>query len=138
MTWEFREHTADLRVAFRVSTLEQLFADAVRLIRQLVAGDAAPGGPRERHKVELVAADPAELLFGFLRELLFLFETRRFVPVSLDLHRLEPTGVTATVVGEAFDPGRHEAQPEVKAVTRHGLFVVERDGRWEAEVVFDL
>ena len=138
MTWEYREHTADLRVAFRASSLEDLFSDGMLLVRELVAGSSAEPRPGRRHTLRLEADSPAELLRAFLRELLFLFETERFVPAALDVVRVDDTRLEATVRGEPFDPDRHETQPEVKAVTRHGLGATRSGSGWTAEVVFDL
>jgi SHS2 domain-containing protein len=46
--------------------------------------------------------------------------------------------LSGSVRGEPFDPARHEAQPEVKAVTRHELSVRPLGKQWVAEVVFDV
>jgi SHS2 domain-containing protein len=57
---------------------------------------------------------------------------------EVELGRVTPTSLEATVAGERFDPSRHETQPEVKAVTRHELVVEQTEGRWRAEVLFDV
>lgn len=138
VSWERREHTADLRVHFDAADLETLFRDATDLIRTLVAGESAQVSRRLRRTLSLRADAVDELLFAWLRELLFLFDTERFVPGALDLRAVSRTALEATIRGEPFDPRRHAPQPEVKAVTRHGLTAIQRDDGWEAEVVFDL
>ena len=138
MTWEYREHTADLRVAFTTSTLEELFTDAVLLVRELVAGSGAEARHSQESPVRFEVESPPELLLAFLRELLFLFETKQFVPASLEIRQLDETRLEATVGGEPFDPDGHQPQPEVKAVTRHGLEVTRSGSGWRAEVVVDV
>ena len=106
-------------------------------MRELVAGTAALTHPGETREVE-IAGEPAELVFRFLRELLYFFNTDGFVPGNVEIEWRTPEHLTARVHGEPFDPERHEPQPEVKAVTRHGLTVEHVGNRWRAEVVFDL
>lgn len=139
MSWEFLPHTADIRVRFTARDLEALLGDATDLVAHLTAGGAAGAAAREARPLRLTAGGPDELLFAYLKELLFLYATESFVPGAIQVRSVSPTGLDAVVRGERFDPDRHEPQPEVKAVTRHGLRVENRDGEgWEAEVVFDL
>jgi SHS2 domain-containing protein len=47
--------------------------------------------------------------------------------------------VKAELVGEAIDPGKHELEADVKAVTFHGLRAARNaDGSWEAHVTVDV
>src|SRR5947208_1475037 len=68
-------------------------------------------------------------LVRFLGDVLYLYDTERFVP-----DRVSPAGIS----GEPFDPARHHALREVKAVTYHGA-AVRRDGAgYGATIVFDV
>ena len=82
--------------------------------------------------------DAAETFLGFLRELLFLHATDAFLPSAFHPDAIVETAITGWVAGEPFDIGRHEHQPEVKAVTRHGLVVERQRQGWHAEIVFDV
>ncbi len=82
--------------------------------------------------------EPAEVFLVYLRELLYLFETESFLPAAVLTDPYDETELAPRVLGEVYDPARHEHQPEVKAVTRHGLVVEQRDDGWYAEVVFDV
>jgi SHS2 domain-containing protein len=137
VTYRFLPHTADLKVAIEGERFEDLFHDGLAVTRELVAGDGA-AEPRERRRLVLDAPDAAELLLGFLKELLYWFATDTFAPAELEIESLSDQELRGVVTGERFDPGRHEAQPEVKAVTRHQLQVSEQDGFWLAQVVFDV
>jgi len=49
--------------------------------------------------------------------------------------------VTASgIAGETYDPAKHQAQREVKAVTRHGaeVRVAEGEGGYHTTIVFDV
>jgi protein archease len=138
LSYRYLPHTADLRVELTAPTLDALFGEATELARTLTAGETVDVRSTAARHVSLAAVDPAELLFAYLRALLYLHATERFVPARMRLGRLDATGLEADVYGESFDPARHEAQPEVKAVTRHGLYVVRAPTGWRAEVVLDL
>ena len=82
--------------------------------------------------------DPAELAVAFLNELLVLEETDGFLGrrISATTRGRPATSVRARVLGEPFDPARHVARTEVKAVTYHDLLFDPRAGR--ARVIVDL
>lgn len=117
--------------------LESLYADATDLVRELVVGQSEVAASDVR-QVAVAGADGAETFLAFLRELLFVFETEGFVPARFEAERTDERGVRGRLHGERFDPARHEAQPEVKAVTRHGLALERADAGWRAQVVFDV
>lgn len=137
MTYRFLPHTADIRVAFQAPDLAGLLDDAVEVSRRLFVGES-PVDDREGRPVTIDAPDAGELLLAFLRELLFAYGTSGFLPASLIVQDLSPTRLRAHLGGEPLDPARHEAEPEVKAVTRHAFSVRETEVGWEAEVVFDV
>ncbi len=137
VTYRFVPHTADVKVELVAGSLEELFRDAARLVRELVAG-SAPVRSTEERAVGLKADEPAELLLGFLQELFYQFAVDAFVPGDVTFRRLSPTELEARVHGEPFDAARHETQPEVKAVTRHGLLAEQTSAGWRAEVLFDV
>jgi len=94
--------------------------------------------PREERAVSASAGDPAALVVAFLTELLKLRETDGFLVREVRARTLgtPPTGVVARVSGERFDPARHVARTEVKAVTYHDLEFDPRRGR--ARVIVDI
>lgn len=137
MTYRYLPHTADIKVAIEAPSLEALFHDGVTLTRQLLVG-ASPVESGEQHPVRLEIPDRQELLLAFLRDLLYRYETSGFLPAGLVITRLDTDCLEGQLLGEPFDGTRHAPEPEVKAVTRHGLVVRETDNGWYAEVVFDV
>jgi SHS2 domain-containing protein len=92
----------------------------------------------EEVSLGVIGAELDYLLFDWLNELLFIFETRRLVLVEFQV-RVAESSVQATARGEPFDPARHHAEHEVKAITYHELKVAqEPDGTWLAEVIVDI
>jgi SHS2 domain-containing protein len=141
VTYYYLPHTADLRVAFEAPTFAALLEDVVRVIREQTAGDRSVEA-RAGRGLALEAPDLAELFFSFAREALAAFQVDRFVPAGFELHALAlppaRPSVAGRLWGEPFDPARHEVQPEIKAVTRHGLKLEEGPGAWRAELLFDV
>jgi SHS2 domain-containing protein len=78
------------------------------------------------------SGEPSEQLFRFIRELLYVHDTQRFVPSALA--SIEPLAVA----GETFDERRHVVEHGVKALTRHGYVYVESERGFHVEMVFDL
>ncbi len=101
---------------------------------------AAPRGvrPRLERTVAARGRDPAELVVAYLDELLLLEETEGFVGRRIEARTRgrPPNEVVARVLGEPFDPARHVARSEVKAVTLHQLRFDPRAGR--ARVIVDV
>jgi SHS2 domain-containing protein len=127
--YRWADHTAELELHVEAATPEEVFAEAARALGELVG--AGPGEPVE-HVVQLTAQDLATLLVDFLDELVYLSETKAFVPENADI-ALDGTQLRAAL------RGRHaETSPLVKAVTYHGLVFARQDGVWNARVILDV
>jgi SHS2 domain-containing protein len=137
VTYRYLPHTADIRVAIDSPTLGDLLREALVVSRHLFVGDSKVAA-REYHRLTLDAKDAEELVLAFLQELLYRYTTDGFVPATLTVDRVTPTALRSHLAGERLDPARHVAEPEVKAVTRHGLVVRHTDDGWRAEVLFDV
>ena len=136
--YETFEHTADLGLRVRAADLDGLFAEAGRGLFSLMIANLEDVRLVEEVSLGVVGEDLDYLLFDWLNELLFLFESRRLVLAQFEV-RVTQTSVQATARGETFDPLRHRAEHEVKAITYHELKVVqEPDGGWLAEVIVDI
>lgn len=101
---------------------------------------AARARPRrlERRPLRVEGDDVPSLLVNFLAEILSLFDAGHFAPARVEVARVTPTAVEATLVGEPRSPARHRWSLIVKAVTYHGLEVREHDGAWTARVFLDI
>lgn len=141
MTHRFLAHTADVRVGIDAPSLRRLLEELVDVLRVLTAGDRAVQ-PRAAREIAIQAPDPPELLLALAREALDAFELDGLVPARIELDTLTEAPGSLTLrgrlVGEPFDPARHETQPEIKALTRHGLVAERVPEGWRAELLFDV
>lgn len=106
-----------------------MFADALSAYRELANGD----GEEAVVEIGLDGVDRADLLAQWLDELVYLADTRGFVPeriLEIDVWR---AALRAIVAGRTGSPS-----PLVKAVTYHGLGFTFDGSRWHARVVLDV
>jgi len=135
--FELFEHTADLGLRVGAATLEELLVEAGRgLLTMLVANPQAVR-PVQSRSIELPAEEPTYLLFDWLSELLFAFESEKLLLGEFDV-RMASGKLSATCRGEPMDAARHQMEHEVKAITYHGLRVHQTADGWEAEVIVDI
>ena len=94
--------------------------------------------PRVERAVSASGEDPTSLVVSFLTELLVLKETEGFVGCQIRARPVgnPPTAIVASVAGEPFDPTRHTARVDVKAITFHELEFDTDHGR--ARVIVDI
>jgi SHS2 domain-containing protein len=125
-------HTADLGAEIAAPELAALYDEGASLLREILVG-ASPVEARESRRLALVGDDERERLFRFLRELVYLADCERFLPAAVTIAKR-----VATVAGETFDPSRHVAERQVKALTRHRFELEREKGGYRCRMVFDL
>ena len=134
---EFFEHTADLGLRIKTATLDALFSEAGEALFAAIVEDPTTIERRQAHEVRIENDDPELLLFDWLNELLYQFDTHHLLfsgfQVLVDSNRLK-----ATAWGEPLDRDRHLLSHEVKAITYHGLRVEQNADGWLAEVIVDI
>jgi SHS2 domain-containing protein len=135
--FETFEHTADIGLAARGATLEELFANAAMGLVDLMV-DPAGLGDGIHVEVTVSAPDREALLVAWLNELLYQLDSGAFLPRRCRITRLTGTQLGADLWGDRLDRGRHALRRLVKAATYHGLHVAQDGGRWEARVILDL
>jgi SHS2 domain-containing protein len=135
--YELFEHTADLGLRMRAKSLDALFAEAGRALFSVIVANFESVEPVQELAFQVEGSRRDDLLFDWLAELLYTFDTRQVLLSDFRV-RVEQQGLQATAHGEPFDPDRHELDMEVKAITYHGLKVEQDGDGWLAEVIVDL
>jgi SHS2 domain-containing protein len=135
--FELFEHTADLGLRVRAATLEELLAEAARGLLAMIVANPDAVRPVEPRTIRLTVDQPQYLLFDWLNELLYAFESEKLLlsEFALEFHGEQ---LTAVCRGEPMDSARHQMDHEVKAITYHGLRVEEARDGWYAEVIVDI
>ena len=135
--YELFEHTADLGLRVRASTLNELFADAGTGLASMIVEDVASVESLVSIPIEIVGSDREFLLFDWLRALLYHFDDDKLVFNKFDVI-VDEFGLKAVVWGEPLEPDRHGRSHEVKAITYHELKVEPTADGWMAEVIVDI
>lgn len=138
MPFELLDHTADIGLLIRGTTLEELFLSAGRGLQQVIGGDPPVGKGDIAEEVSLAGDRLDDLLVRWLQEWLYLFDSQGLVVVAVDGLTVEPTRVRARLHCRRIDPHRVRAEREVKAVTYHRLRLEQTAHGWEAEIYLDL
>lgn len=132
-------HTADGKFQAFGSTLEEAFGNAALAVASLI-WDWSKVELKVRHFVHVRGIDREQLLVKFLGEVIYLFETKRFLLGKVDGLKIRPEfegfSLEALLVGDSLSD-RHELYGDVKAVTYHDLKIEECDG-FTLQVVVDM
>jgi|SRR5579859_1204896 len=133
---EHIDHTADIGVVVRAATAKDAFiAAAGAMLDYMVERDKVPEA--QERNLEVTADGWEDLLVTWLEELLYLFESERFVPKRIELAELSPDHLRAHLHGDTLDAERDETKIGIKAVTYHQLRAEETEEGFVARVIFD-
>jgi SHS2 domain-containing protein len=119
------------------SNFSELLVSAAEGMYSLIT---SPGSisPQKKIEIEAKAASREGLLVSLLNELIFYFDAYGFIGKELIIQDLSDTFIKALVSGEDFNQEKHDSGLLIKAATYHKMKIEEKDGRLEAEVIFDI
>jgi SHS2 domain-containing protein len=135
--YETFDHTADLGLRIRSADLNTLFAEAALALFATVVEDLDTVKPDRKVDVTIAGTDRDYLLFDWLKELLYHFDSEHLLLSRFEV-RIGDDGLQGSAWGEPLDRNRHELAHEVKAITYHGLRVEPDADGWLAEVIVDI
>jgi len=135
--YETFEHTADLGLRVRAADLNQLFIEAAQGLFSAIVDDLGTVEPKQKIEVNLHGDDLGYLLFDWLNDLLYRFDTEHLLFGKFEV-RIEKQNLLASAWGEPLNPSRHSLAHEVKAITYHSLRVEKENDGWLAEVIVDI
>jgi SHS2 domain-containing protein len=136
VSYELRDHTADVAVAARGATLGDAFAAVADGLTAAMCDDVPDDG--ERFAVAVDASTRERLLFDYLDELIYQRDVRNVLPAAHEA-TVERTddGWRVDASARAVPLSAVDAR-EVKAVTYSEMRLEPTDDGWEAYVVFDV
>jgi len=137
MGYELLDHTADLMIRVWSADVKGLFQEAARALFAIIT-DLEKVTVHLSREVAVQGSGREELLVAWLSELLYLYEVKGLLFCDFALTEINEKNVKGVAMGEAFDEGRHPIKTGIKAVTYHQLEIKEQDGRWQAQVIFDI
>ncbi|MFB6183388.1 MAG: archease [Haloarculaceae archaeon] len=136
MSFDLRDHTADVAVEARGRTLDETFAAVADGLAAAMYEDPPEGG--DRFPLTVTAESREALLFDYLDELIYERDVRNVLPVDNEA-AVTGSGDVWTVEASARGlPLSSIHAREVKAVTYSEMELVETDDGWRAYVVLDV
>jgi SHS2 domain-containing protein len=140
MSYELREHTADVAVAAEGTTLGDVFA-AVADGMAAAQCEAIPDAGGDRRALDVRAEGREALLFDYLDELIYERDVRSVLPVNNEATVSVPDESDEEWLVEASYRGvplTDVVARDLKAVTYSEMELAESAAGWEAYVVFDV
>ncbi len=131
------EHTADLGLRIHADSLQKLFADAAYGFFSIIVENIEEVHAVQEKNFQLKGGQYDYLLFDWLNELLYTFETEKLLFSDFRV-QVTPSGLRAICRGELMDPAVHKMDHEIKAITYHGLKLESKEDGWLAEVIVDI
>jgi len=136
MSYELRDHTADVAVEASAATLGAVCAAVADGMAAAMCDDIPAGGGS--HPVSVTAESMEALLFDYLDELIYERDVNEVLPVDND-------GIVRETNEEWQFEGTYRGVPlsdvvarDLKAVTYSEMEITETDDGWRAYVVFDV
>lgn len=136
MKYKFIEHTADIEFDAYGKNLEEVFSNCAYAFVESICKKKILEKKKIKFSVE--GNDLENLLYNFLEELLFLFDSEHFIlsrilKIEIDEGRKK---LVCEVTGDIAE--NYEIISHVKAVTYNSMFVRKEGERWVAHVVLDV
>ena len=130
------EHTADLGIEVRGSSLKELFENAAKAVFAEMAGKVLEQANKGPLTVKVSAPNLEELLVRWLDELLYLGETKEMIFTKFEITNMSEDSIEARVWGVDYS----EAAPEleIKAVTYHDLKLEKTEDGYMARFIADI
>eukprot|EP00030_Apusomonadida_sp_AF-17_P005627 a5599_30.p1 GENE.a5599_30~~a5599_30.p1 ORF type:complete len:226 (+),score=80.15 a5599_30:29-679(+) len=137
--YEYRDHTADIQLHAWGYDLAMTFENtALAMFDYMVELPAM--AIKETRRIEAKAHDLNSLLFAFMDEWLYMFNTEMFVAKQIFISAFDRENfvIRAEGRGEIFDKTVHPAGTEVKAITFSEMQIHETDTRCDIYIIVDI
>lgn len=141
MNFEYRDHTADIQLHAWGKDMSEAFENAgLAMFNYMTPLQGVKIDPTKEKIYKMQAHDMQSLLFAFLDELLFIFNTEFFVCKAIHIIKFdrETWEIEAKGSGETFSPETHAMGTEIKAITYSAMQVVEERDKSEVYVIVDI
>jgi SHS2 domain-containing protein len=129
------EHKADLKIRVFGKTKEELFENAMIGMLEAAKYEKKIKNQKSKIKIKIKSFDLPSLLVDFLSEVLYLVETKKLVFEKAEFKKFAENEIEAILIGKPLK----RMEVNIKGVTYHDLDIhQERDGTWEAAILFDI
>lgn len=139
MTYNFLEHTADVKFVAEAETIEKLFIEASMALKESICGKIIILSQYMKN-IEIRGDNLENLLYKFLEEFLFLLDSEDFLISEMKEIEIDKENfvLKATISGDKSE--HYKFTNDVKAITYNDMFVKfnEEKNVWQTQVVVDV
>lgn len=139
--YDYLPHMSDIYIAAYGSTLNEAFENAAEAMFNIIT-DISKIHPIGMFKICVNGIDEYNLLYNWLEELLFLFDTNRFVFSKFKVYRIEKENssyiLEGEVYGEPFNPAVHKRGREIKSPTYSLMEISQSNSIYVVKFVLDI
>ena len=140
--FELVEHTADIGLKIYGKDKRELFINAARGMFFLITGSVVSSvrdKPKKYFTVESSASNLEDLIISWLNDILYIYDTEFVIFDEYTINSMTEKKIRARIRAIRMEDSPYQIIKEIKAVTYHNLHVYQnKDGRWEANIVFDI
>jgi len=136
MKFKFLEHTADIKFQASGDSIEEAFSNSALAMFNSMSDEKVK--EKKSFKINVKGKDFESLLYNFLEELLFLFDSENFFVgkvKSINIDK-ENFNLNAEVAGDNAE--NYEIHIDIKAITYNDMFVKKKGNKWIVQVVLDV
>jgi SHS2 domain-containing protein len=141
MSIKFLDHPSDVYVEVRAKSLEEAFALSGVAVYEVMT-DVSRVEKVEKVEVTVEGFDLHSLLYNWLEELIYLFDSKGFLGSEVEVEELvgDDNGfrLKAVITGERYDDKRHESKTAIKAATYHLMEIKREDDEYVVRFVLDI
>ncbi len=139
--FRFLEHTADIKVRAYGKTINEAFQEAARALFEAMT-DTSKINPRIKRKIEVEAEDLKALLYQWLEEFIYLFDSEGLIFSEFKVESIQQKEGILKLKGEAsgeeFDSKKHAQRSAIKAITYHEMKIDQSPKKTTLEFVLDI
>ena len=132
------DHTGDVGIEIENETLHGLIEDAIKGLYSIFLEAVKPEIKGEK-EIYIEGKDIEELLVETLKEMIFLFDTKKIIFVKFVEGKVDENRIYGRYYYDIFNSERYKVlSGGVKAATYHNLKVIKRDGKYYAQIIIDV
>ncbi|NCN51470.1 archease [archaeon] len=131
--YKFIKHTADIQFQIEGKSIEEIFLDSASALMNSICKEKIKSKIKKEIAVE--GHDFESLLYNFLEEILFLFDSEQFLISKIEKIKIDKFKLKCVLFG---DKGNYEIISHVKAVTYNEMYVKKEKSSWKAQVTLDV
>ena len=134
--FKFLEHTADIKFQAYGKNLNEVFENSAYAMLNVLSESKIKS--KIKKNIHVKGMDLENLLYNFLEELLFLFDSENFILSKIRKIKIDKKNfkLKAEITGDKSS--NYKINLGIKAVTYNEMFVKKMKDKWVSQVVIDV